>query len=127
MEFILVAIEEAGWDYEELSQVSTQIDNFLQEDDLSVLEKEALTEISEEVCDKLENIAEAMFEEQIDNEMEARAFLFNHIHYHPHINLDEEEEDEEEEEEEEEEEDSFFAPFFLAPAVGFRWPEPRLS
>ena len=54
VEFILAAIEEAGWDYEELAQVSTQINNFLQEDDLSVLEIEALTEISEEVCDKLE-------------------------------------------------------------------------
>ena len=74
-----------------------KIDNFLEEDDLRVLKIEALTEISEEVCDKLENIAEAAFEEQIDNEMEACAFLFNHIHHHPHINLDEEEEGEEEE------------------------------
>ena len=91
VEFILAVIEEAGWDYEELSQVSTQIDNFLEEDDLSELERESLTEIRREVCDKLEDIMEAAFEEQIDNEMEARAFLFNHIHHYPHINLDEEE------------------------------------
>ena len=93
MEHILISIEDAGLDYEQLVEISMEIDNLLENDDFSELEREAITEIKEDVEQKLIDIVKANREQQLDNEMEACAFHFDHI------NQNEEEEDEEEEEE----------------------------
>ena len=97
----LATIEEAGMNYEALVQISIEIDILLLMD-LSELEREAMIEIKGNVEEKLETIVEVNFEQQLDNEMEACAYHFNHENL-PHINQNEEEEEEEEEEEVEEE------------------------
>ena len=76
-------------DYQSLVQISIEIDIILFSD-LSQLERQSLIEIQQDVAEKLERISEMHRDQQLENEMEARAYY-----------VEQEEEAEEEEEEQE--------------------------
>ena len=74
VEHILVLRQQAGYEYED---VEKNVKEFLQQPSLDQQEREALQEIESDINDRMENVVEAAFENQLFAEADALAYNYD--------------------------------------------------
>ena len=77
VEHILVLLQQAGYQYEELVDVDKKLQEILQEPSLDQQEREALQEIQSDINERLENAVENAFENQLFAEADAQVYNYD--------------------------------------------------
>ena len=80
VEHILVLLQQAGYEYEELLDMSEKVKQFLQEPSLDQQERESLQEIESDIDNRIQNAVEVAFENQLFAEADAQAYINNAAH-----------------------------------------------
>ena len=80
VEHILVLLQQAGYEYEELLDVREKVKELLQEPSLDQQERETLQEIESDIDNRIQNAVEVAFENQLFAEADAQAYINNAAH-----------------------------------------------
>ena len=77
IEHILILLQEAGYEYEELVDVDKKLKEVLQELSIDQQEREVLQEIQSDINQRLETAVEIAFENQLFADADAQAFNYD--------------------------------------------------